>query len=59
MGAVQTIDQAIVNEAHRRGMVVPDRNRTKDSDNPWGHTVAGAYVAFQRKVCMSGLVAWT
>ena len=22
MGAVQTIDQAIVNEAHRRGMVV-------------------------------------
>ncbi len=49
MGAVQTIDQAIVNEAHRRGMVVPDRNRTKDSDNPWGHTVAGAYVAFPKK----------
>ena len=49
MGAVQTIDSAIINEAHRRGMVVPDRNRTKDSDNLWGHTVAGAYVAFPKK----------
>ena len=49
MGAVQTIDSAIINEAHRRGMVIPDRNRSKDSDNPWGHTVAGAYVAFPQK----------
>ena len=49
MGAVQTIDSAIINEAHRRGMIVPDRNRTKESDNLWGHTVAGAYVAFPKK----------
>ena len=54
MGAVQTIDSAIINEAHRRGMVIPDRKRSKDSDNPWGHTVAGAYVAFPKK----GLHDW-
>ena len=49
MGAVQTIDSAIINEAHRRGMVIPDRKRNKESENPWGNTVAGAYVAFPQK----------
>ena len=29
MGAVQTIDPAIVNEAHRRGMVVPIETEQK------------------------------
>ena len=35
-------------------MVVPDRTKTRDSDNPWGHTAAGAYVAFPKK----GLHQW-
>lgn len=29
MGSVAQIDQAIVNEAHSRGMIVPDRNKSK------------------------------
>ena len=49
MGAVATTEQAIINEAHRRDMVVPDRTKTRDSDNLWGHTAAGAYVAFPKK----------
>ena len=46
MGAVATTEQAIINEAHRRGYVVPDRKRggsKKDS------AAAGAYVAFPQK----------
>ena len=54
MGAVATTEQAIINEAHRRDMVVPDRTKTRDSDNAWGHTAAGAYVAFPKK----GLHEW-
>ena len=49
MGAVATTEQAIINEAHRRGMVVPDRTKTRDSESLWGHTAAGAYVAFPKK----------
>lgn len=44
MGAVATTDQAIVNEAHRRGYVVPDRHREEKDGK-----AAGAYVAFPKK----------
>jgi len=40
MGAVAQTDQAIINEAHSRGLIVPDKKR---SDNDI--TAAGAYVA--------------
>ena len=45
MGAVATTEQAIINEAHRRDMVVPDRKRVPEEDT----TAAGAYVAFPKK----------
>ena len=46
MGAVAVTEQAIINEAHRRGMIVP--NRTKMGDR--GDTqAAGAYVAYPKK----------
>ncbi len=45
MGAVATTEQAIINEAHRRGFVVPDRKREENSDTQ----AAGAYVAFPKK----------
>jgi DNA polymerase elongation subunit (family B) len=45
MGAVATTEQAIINEAHRRGFVVPDRNRGEHGDTQ----AAGAYVAFPKK----------
>ena len=45
MGAVATTEQAIINEAHRRGFVVPDRVREVQGDT----TAAGAYVAFPKK----------
>ena len=45
MGAVATTEQAIINEAHRRGYVVPDRNRSERGDTQ----AAGAYVAFPKK----------
>ncbi len=41
MGAVAQTDQAIVNEAHSRGLIVPDKDRTKEKPLP----AAGAYVA--------------
>ncbi len=45
MGAVATTEQAIINEAHRRDYVVPDRVRqAKDNTQ-----AAGAYVAFPKK----------
>ena len=47
MGAVATTEQAIINEAHRRGMVVPDRPRQgRDKENT---QAAGAHVAFPQK----------
>ena len=46
MGAVATTEQAIINEAHRRGFCVPDRKRGKPEDST---TAAGAYVAFPKK----------
>ena len=45
MGAVATTEQAIINEAHRRGFVVPDRKREENTDTQ----AAGAYVAFPKK----------
>ncbi len=50
MGAVAVTEQAIINEAHRRGMVVPDRVRREPGSDP----AAGAYVAYPKK----GLHDW-
>jgi DNA polymerase elongation subunit (family B) len=41
MGAVAVTEQAIINEAHQLGMVVPNRNRDESFDTQ----AAGAYVA--------------
>ena len=46
MGAVALTEQAIINEAHERGMVVPNRKeRLSDEDTQ----AAGAYVAYPKK----------
>ncbi len=45
MGAVAVTDQAIINEAHSRGLMVPDRKRGEGSDTQ----AAGAYVAYPKK----------
>ena len=45
-GAVAVTEQAIINEAHARGMVVPNRRSYGDDDNT---QAAGAYVAFPKK----------
>jgi DNA polymerase elongation subunit (family B) len=46
MGAVAVTEQAIVNEAHHRGMIVPSRpKRDEDAVNQ----AAGAYVAYPKK----------
>jgi DNA polymerase elongation subunit (family B) len=51
MGAVAVTEQAIINEAHERGMVVPNRReRLSDEDTQ----AAGAYVAYPKK----GLHDW-
>jgi DNA polymerase elongation subunit (family B) len=51
MGAVAVTEQAIVNEAHHRGMIVPSRpKRDEDANNQ----AAGAYVAYPKK----GLHDW-
>ena len=44
MGAVATTEQAIINEAHRRDFVVPDRPKASDRDQ-----AAGAFVATPKK----------
>ena len=49
LGAVAVTDQAVINEAHRRGMIVPDRKHSKDDT-----AAAGAYVAYPKK----GLHEW-
>ena len=51
MGAVAVTEQAIVNEAHHRGMQVPNRPKRDDSEST---AAAGAYVAFPKK----GLHKW-
>ena len=46
MGAVAVTEQAIINEAHERGMVVPNRKERVDSEDT---QAAGAYVAYPKK----------
>jgi DNA polymerase elongation subunit (family B) len=45
MGAVAVTEQAIINEAHRRGMIVPNRIKREPGSEP----AAGAYVAYPKK----------
>jgi len=51
MGAVAVTEQAIINEAHERGLVVPSR---KSRDELGNTQAAGAYVAYPQK----GLHDW-
>jgi DNA polymerase elongation subunit (family B) len=51
MGAVAVTEQAIVIEAHHRGMIVPSRPRRDEDENT---QAAGAYVAYPKK----GLHDW-
>ena len=44
MGAVAQTDQAIINEAHRQGLIVPDKRYDRDTTQ-----AAGAYVANPKK----------
>ena len=46
MGAVAVTEQAIINEAHEQGVVVPNRKPHLDSEDT---QAAGAYVAYPRK----------
>jgi DNA polymerase elongation subunit (family B) len=46
MGAVAVTEQAIINEAHQRGMIVPNR---KGRDDQGETQAAGAYVAYPKK----------
>ena len=50
LGAVAMTDQAIINEAHSRGLMVIDRNRSEGGQTQ----AAGAYVAYPKK----GLHDW-
>ena len=45
MGAVAVTEQAIINEAHHRGLQVPNRTKREPGSDP----AAGAYVAFPKK----------
>jgi DNA polymerase elongation subunit (family B) len=51
MGAVAVTEQAIINEAHHRGMIVPSRIPRDENAN---NQAAGAYVAYPKK----GLHDW-
>ena len=51
MGAVAVTEQAIINEAHHRGMIVPSRIQRDENAN---NQAAGAYVAYPKK----GLHDW-
>jgi len=46
MGAVAVTEQAIINEAHRRGFVVPNRPKSDERENT---NAAGAYVAYPKE----------
>jgi DNA polymerase elongation subunit (family B) len=48
MGSVAMIEMAIMNEAHERGLVVPDKKR-KDSNADDEQQAAGAYVATPKR----------
>ncbi len=47
MGAVAVTEQAIINEAHRRGFVVPNRPKMAERESNEG--AAGAYVAYPKE----------
>tara|TARA_Y200000002_G_scaffold354454_1_gene334711 strand:+ start:600 stop:3299 length:2700 start_codon:yes stop_codon:yes gene_type:complete len=50
MGAVAVTDQAILNEAHGRGLICPDKQHDKTQKHyPQTCTAAGAYVATPKK----------
>jgi DNA polymerase elongation subunit (family B) len=51
MGAVAVTEQGIINEAHNRGLQVPNRPKRDDEEST---QAAGAYVAFPKK----GLHKW-
>ena len=51
MGAVAVTEQAIINEAHRRGFQVPNRPKMDDREDT---AAAGAYVAYPKE----GLQDW-
>jgi DNA polymerase elongation subunit (family B) len=51
MGAVAVTEQAIINETHRLGLIVPNRKKRDDEENT---QAAGAYVAYPKK----GLHDW-
>lgn len=51
MGAVAVTEQAIINEAHHHGLIVPSRTRMDDRGDT---QAAGAYVAYPKK----GLHDW-
>jgi DNA polymerase elongation subunit (family B) len=46
MGAVAVTEQAIINEAHQRGFVVPNRRQREEGES---NQAAGAYVAYPKK----------
>jgi DNA polymerase elongation subunit (family B) len=46
MGAVAVTEQAIINEAHQRGMIVPNRRSRDDQGDT---QAAGAYVAYPKR----------
>jgi len=46
MGAVAVTEQAIINESHRRGLIVPNRIQRDPNES---HQAAGAYVAYPKK----------
>jgi DNA polymerase elongation subunit (family B) len=46
MGAVAVTEQAIINEAHRRNMQVPNRPKMDEREN---NAAAGAYVAYPKE----------
>ena len=61
MGAVAVTEQAIINEAHHLGLIVPSRNKTakveeydSEDDDDIEDKAAGAYVAYPKK----GLHDW-
>lgn len=45
MGAVAVTEQAIINETHERGMVVPDKKKLEEGETQ----AAGAYVAYPKR----------
>ena len=53
MGSVAMIEMAIMNEAHERGMVVPDKKRKTENDDEISQA-AGAFVATPKR----GLHEW-